>query len=110
MTITQEHWNASGVTRRADDDWQSSITAQTEAVGLLIVSGLRPQAQAQQIADLGAAAPAMADLLAECIPGGLSETRFPQWQDEVLRLFASSGIAENIEALVATRLRSHRIR
>jgi hypothetical protein len=110
MTTTQEHWIASGVTRRSDEDWRSSITSGTEAVGLLIVSGLRPQAQAQQIADLGAAAPTMADLLAECIPGGLSETRFPQWQAEVLRLFASSGIAESIEALLATRLRTRRIR
>jgi hypothetical protein len=110
MTVTEENWNASSVSRRNDDDWQSSITASTEAVGLLIVTGLRRQEQAQQIADFAAAAPAMADLLAECIPGGLGEARFPQWQAEVLRLFASIGIADSVEALIATRLRTHRIR
>ncbi|HEY1936396.1 MAG TPA: hypothetical protein VGJ33_00495 [Candidatus Angelobacter sp.] len=110
MTVTQEHWNASEATRRGDEDWQTSLMAATEAVGLLIVSGLRPQEQAQQIGNFAAAAPAMADLLAECIPGGLSEARFPQWQSEVLRVFANLGIADSVEALIATRLRTHRIR
>jgi len=110
MTVTQQNWNASGVSRRDDQDWQASIAAQTEAVGLLLVSGLRPEQEAQQIVNLAAAAPAMADLLAECIPGGLSETHFWEWQARVLRIFASTGIADSVEALIATRLRTNRIR
>lgn len=110
MTVTQQHWIASSVSRRDDQDWQAPIAAQTEAVGLLLVSGLRPEAEAQQIVNLAAASPAMADLLAECIPGGLSETRFPEWQAEVLQIFARTGIADSLEALIATRLRTRRLR
>jgi hypothetical protein len=110
MTVTQQNWIASSVRRPDDQDWQASITAQTEAVGVLLVSGLRPETQAQEIVNLAAVAPAMADLLAECVPGGLSEVRFPEWQAEVLRIFASTGIADSVEALIATRLRTGRIR
>src|SRR5258708_15610739 len=102
--ITLQTWMASAVRRRKDGDWDSTINAETQAVGLLIISGPRSQQQAQQLADLAADAPTMADLLAECIPAGLSEARFSDWKAEVLRVFSSSGIADSEQSLIAARL------
>jgi len=108
--IMQQLWTASAAIRRKDGDWEVRIHGQTEVAGLLIVAGPRSQEQAQQIADLAAAAPAMADLLAECVPGGLSEVRFSEWKEEVLRVFKIAGIADSLDKLIARRLTKGELR